>query len=167
MNYVGVDLHKQTSWFYVVDQEGRKLDSRNLSNDAECLKQYLSGIPKPFTVAVEATFNWYFFVDLAGLYAEKVFLANSYALKAFAKQHKKTDKIDARLIAMILQRGFLPTVTIADSRTRQWRELLRFRMKLVNDRSRVIFRLKNLLSALGLSAWRAKGILRHTSNWNK
>ncbi len=29
MNYVGVDLHQKTSWFYVVDSCGNKLDSRN------------------------------------------------------------------------------------------------------------------------------------------
>ena len=47
---------------------------------------------------VEAAYNWRFFVDLAEQYAQKGILANSYELKAFAKRHKKTDKIDARLI---------------------------------------------------------------------
>ncbi|MCR4319890.1 MAG: transposase, partial [Candidatus Brocadiaceae bacterium] len=103
MYYVGVDLHKETSWFYIVD-------------------------------------------------AQKVFLANSYELKAFAKRHKKTDKIDARLIAHILQKGFLPVVAIADQETRQVRELLRYRLNLVTDRSRNIFRLKALLDKLGLNS---------------
>lgn len=49
-------------------------------------------------------------MDIAELYAEKVYLANSYELKTFAKRHKKTDKIDARFIAD----GYLPTVTIPD-----------------------------------------------------
>ena len=30
MNYVGVDLHQKTSWFYVVDSCGNKLDSRKI-----------------------------------------------------------------------------------------------------------------------------------------
>lgn len=152
MNYVGVDLHKATSWFCVLDEGGAKLDSRNVSNDQEILKSYFEQLPKPFLLAVEATYNWYFFADLAGRYAEKVFLADSYALKAFAKRHKKTDKIDARLIAEILYKGFLPTVTIADPKTRQLRELLRYRMKLVTDRSRTIFRLKALLDNLAVSS---------------
>jgi transposase len=70
-------------------------------------------------------------------------------LKAFAKRHKKTDKIDARLIAKILQKGFLPVVTIADQHTRQVREVLRYRINLVTDRSRNIYRLKALLDKLG------------------
>ena len=96
MYYVGVDLHKETSWFYIVDAQSKKYDSKNIQNKPEILKKYFEQIPKPFTLAVEATYNWYFFVDLAEQYAQKGFLANSYELKAFAKRHKKTDKIDAR-----------------------------------------------------------------------
>lgn len=152
MYYVGVDLHKETSWFYIVDANGKKIDSRNILNKPEILKRYFEKIPKPFTLAVEATYNWYYFVDIAEQYAEKVFLANSYELKAFAKRHKKTDKIDARLIATILQKGFLPVVTIADQHTRQVRELLRYRIRLVTDRSRNISRLKALLDKLGINS---------------
>ena len=149
MYHVGVDLHKETSWFYVIDKDGKKFDSQNISNKPEILKQYFKQIPRPFTLAVEATYNWYYFVDMAEQYAEEVFLANSYELKAFAKRHKKTDKIDARLIAQILQKGFLPVVTIADQQTRQVRELLRYRINLVTERSRTIYRLKALLDKLG------------------
>jgi transposase len=149
MNYVGVDLHKKTSLFYVVDSRCKKLDSRNVTNTEEELKGYFQQIPKPFVLAVESTYNWYFFVDLAEQYAERVYLADTYELKAFAKRHKKTDKIDARLIATVLQKGFLPAVTIPDRQTRQIRELLRYRMKLVRDRTRNISRLKSLLDRLG------------------
>jgi Transposase len=100
MNYVGVDLHKKTSLFYLVDSRCRKLDSRNVTNTEEELEGYFEQIPKPFILAVESTYNWYFFVDLAEQYAEKVYLANAYELKAFAKRHKKIDKIGGRLIAM-------------------------------------------------------------------
>lgn len=152
MNYVGVDLHKRAAWFCVLDSNGNKISSVNISTNPAVLKQYFEEIPTPFTLAVETTYNWYFFVDLAREYAQEVFLANSYELKAFAKRHKKNDKIDARLIAAILQKGFLPVVTIADQRTREFRELLRYRMKLTTDRSRQIFRLKALLDALGMPA---------------
>ncbi len=152
MNYVGVDLHKETSWFYTVNGSGKKVDSKNISNKPDILKRYFKTIPRPFEIAVEATYNWYYFVDMAEKYAKKVYLANSYELKAFAKRHKKTDKIDARLIATILYKGYLPIVTIADKGTRQVRELLRYRISLVRDRSRNIFRLKNLLDKLGLDS---------------
>lgn len=152
MNYVGVDLHKESAWMYVVDSCGKKIDSRNIANKPEIIKRYLGKIPKPFMLAVEAPYNWYWFVDRADQYAEHVYLANSYELKAFAKRHKKTDKIDARLIATVLQRGFLPVVYIVNKETRELRELLRYRLCLVKDRSRNIFRLKALLDKLGLES---------------
>ena len=149
MHYVGVDLHKEQSWFYVINEYGTKLDSKSIPNSPESLKKYFETIPKPFILAVESTYNWYFFVDIAEIYAKKVYLANSYELKAFAKRHKKTDKIDAQLIADVLRKGYLPVVTIPDKETRRTREVLNYRMNLVKDRSRNIFRLKNLLDKLG------------------
>lgn len=149
MNYVGVDLHKEQSWFYVMAKTGKRISSKSISNKPAVLNEYFKTIPKPFKLAVESTYNWYFFVDIAEQYAKEVFLANSYELKAFAKRHKKTDKIDARLIADVLRKGFLPTVTIADKNTRKMKEILHYRMKLVQDRSRNIYRVKNLLDKLG------------------
>lgn len=149
MYYVGVDLHKKTSWFHVLDENGKRVDSKNISNSHSELKKYLSEIPRPYTLAVETTFNWYFFVDLASKFADKVLLADAFSLKAFAKQHKKNDKIDSRLIAFILWKGCLPQVTIADPKTRQIRELLRYRMNIVKDRTRNILRLKSFLDKIG------------------
>lgn len=149
MYYVGCDLHKEQTWFYVLDQAGKKVLSRSISNKPETLEEFFKTLPVPFELAVESTYNWYYFVDIAEKYAQQVYLANSYELKAFAKRHKKTDKIDARLIADVLRKGYLPTVTIPDKNTRNIKELLRYRMNIVKDRSRNIFRLKSLLDKLG------------------
>ncbi len=50
MNYVGVDLHKETSWFYVIGNNGKKVSSKNISNKPELLKLYFKKIPKPFNL---------------------------------------------------------------------------------------------------------------------
>lgn len=147
--YVGCDLHKLSTWFYVIDSLGKRIISTSIPNNPDELHNFFKQIPKPFVLAVETTYNWYFFVDIAEDYAETVYLANSYELKAFAKRNKKTDKIDARLIADVLRKGFLPDVFIPDKETRMTRELLRYRMNIVNDVSRNIFRLKGLLDKLG------------------
>jgi transposase len=149
MYTVGADLHKPSTLFYVLDEQGNKYDTQIISNSPEILEKYFMCLPKPFVIAVETTYNWYFFVDIAERYAERVYLADSYAVKAFAKRHKKTDKIDAQLIATLLYRGYLPTVTIADSMTRHVRELLRYRINCTRDRTRMIARLKTLLDKLG------------------
>ena len=104
MNYVGVDLHKEQSWFYVMNQTGAKIHSKSITNTEEELQLYFESIEKPFQLAVQATYNWYYFMDIAEKYAQKAYLANSFELKSFAKRHKKTDKIDARLIADVLRK---------------------------------------------------------------
>jgi len=149
MNYVGVDLHKERSWFYVTNDQGKRIDSQSISNLPDVLRTYYETLPRPFTLAVETTYNWYYFVDIAEEYADKVYLANSYELKAFAKRNKKTDKIDARLIADILRKGYLPTVSIPAKKTRDIKELLHCRMNIVSERSRNVTRLKSLLDRHG------------------
>ena len=152
MYYVGCDLHKRFTWFYVMSEMSTRVISKSIANSIEELHSFLSQIPKPFTLAVEATYNWYFFVDISEQYAQTVYLADSYELKAFAKRHKKTDRIDARLIADVLRKGYLPAVTIADKETRRLRELLRYRMNLVKDRTRNVSRMKGILDKLGESS---------------
>lgn len=149
MYYVGADLHKERTWFYVTDEKGNRVSSESISNSPVILKQYFESIPNPFILAVEATYNWYFFMDIAERFAQKTYLANSFELKAFAKRHKKTDKIDSRLIADVLRKGFLPSVFIPDEKIRRLKELVHYRMNLVRDRCRNIFRLKNLLDKIG------------------
>jgi transposase len=149
MFYVGADLHKEQTWFYIMNQNGTRIASKSITNSPDLLQRFFETIPTPFTLAVEATYNWYFFVDIAEKFAHQVYLANSYELKAFAKRHKKTDKIDARLIADILRKGFLPIVFIPSSTIRNLKELLHYRLNLVRDRCRNIFRLKNTLDKLG------------------
>lgn len=149
MYIVGADLHKPSTLFYVLDEHGNKYHTQIIPNSPDLLEKYFMRLPKPFALAVETTYNWYFFVDIVEKYADKVYLADSYALKAFAKRHKKTDKIDARLIATLLYKGYLPTVTIASKSVRNTRELLRYRINLVRDRARLIARLKTLLDKLG------------------
>lgn len=149
MFYVGVDLHKEQSWFYIMDHTGAKVSSQSIPNSYDSLKSFFAAIPTPFTLAVEATYNWYFFMDIAEKFTKEAYLANSYELKAFAKRHKKTDKIDARLIADILRKGFLPTVFIPNHSIRSLKELLHYRINLVRDRCRNILRLKNVLDKLG------------------
>jgi len=48
--------------------------------------------------------------------------------------------------------GYLPKVHIADKATRELKESLRYRMNLIKDHSKTIFRLKALLDKLGLQA---------------
>ncbi len=150
MYSIGIDLHKETAWYCVFDAQGHRVSHGSLRATPESFKKFFSEMPRPFKMAVEATYNWCYVIDIAEQYASEVYLADSFQTKAFAKKHKKTDKIDARLISWLLHRGDLPTVAIPDKETRKNREIVRYRMRLVSDRTRNIARLKALLDRIGI-----------------
>jgi len=150
MYSVGIDLHKERAWYCVFNAQGRQVSHGSLPASSELFKKFFAELPRPFKMAVEATYNWYYVIDIAEEHAAEVNLADSYQVKAFAKRHKKTDKIDARLITWLLHRGDLPTVAIPDKETRKRREVLRYRMRVVADKTRNIVRLKALLDKVGL-----------------
>lgn len=149
MYSVGIDLHKERAWYCVFNAEGRQVSHGSLPANPESFKKFFAELPQPFKMSVEATYNWYYVIDIAEEYAAEVNLADSYQVKAFAKRHKKTDKIDARLIAWLLHRGDLPTVAIPDREMRKKREVLRYRMRVVTDKTRNIVQLKALLDKVG------------------
>jgi transposase len=73
-------------------------------------------------------------------------------LKAFAKRHKKNDKIDSALIARLLAQGHLPTIAHAPLADRQRRDLYRQRMELVHRRTGAACRAKAFADRLGWQA---------------
>jgi len=80
--YAAFDLHARSSHLGVVDEQGKKVFMKNLSNDAEimtcALEPYREGIS---AIAVESTFNWYWLVDALMESGYPVRLANPVAIQ--------------------------------------------------------------------------------------
>lgn len=77
-----------------------------------------------------------------------VFLGNAQHIKAVPG--RKTDVKDAEWIADLLQHGLLRPSFIPPAPHREWRELTRYRSRLVADRARVINRLQKVLEDTNL-----------------
>src|SRR5258706_5596318 len=73
-------------------------------------------------------------------------LANALEAKRRMALTKKTDKLDARGLAILLRNGTLPEVWIPPSELRDQRELLRLRIFLVHLRTRVKNRIHGTLA---------------------
>jgi transposase len=63
-------------------------------------------------------------------------MANPMAVRAIASAKAKTDRLDARTLARLLQAGFLPAVWMGDERTRLLRRLVSRHAQLVKQRTR-------------------------------
>jgi hypothetical protein len=85
-------------------------------------------------VVVEATYGWYWVVDLLQANGARVHLANPQGLN-WGQRRVKNDERDAIDLADMLRLGRLPEAWIAPPATRELRELVRYRAKLVGLRS--------------------------------
>lgn len=130
MNFVGVDLHKKTIVLCVVNQARKVLHRRTFACcQVEAIVAFFRELG-PFRVAVEATASYEWFVELIEPLAQKVVLANPKKLRVIAESTKKTDKIDAQVLAEFLALDMIPEAHRPTPRVREHRALVRHRQYL-------------------------------------
>jgi transposase len=132
--YVGIDLHRRRSVIYRMDGAGNKLDCVRIDNDPLRFSEEVSKLPVGSDVVVEATYGWYWAVDLLQDMGYVVHLAHPRG-NDWGKRRVKNDERDARDLADLLRLGRLAESWIAPPADRELRELVRFRAKLSNLRT--------------------------------
>jgi transposase len=148
--YIGIDLHKQTSYVTKMDAQGKILEQRNLRNDPDTLRGYLTSQPPDTRFAVEATGNWMYLYELIEERCPDLVLAHPLKTKAIASARIKTDKIDSTILAHLLRTDLLPAAYIPPRAVRDTREVLRYRAALVSVRTSLKNRVSAILSKTGL-----------------
>jgi transposase len=149
MKYVGVDLHKQLIVLCVVElQAGRRkvVARRSLRcGDVAAIHEFLSALG-PFQIAWESTAAYEWFAELAEPLAERMVLVHPRKMRIIAESRRKTDKLDAQILAEFLAADELPQAWRPTPRVRQHRTLVRQRDRLVRRMTSVKNRLRNLLA---------------------
>lgn len=148
--YIGIDLHKATSFITRMDRRGRILDQVTLRNDARTLKGYLERLRPDTRIAVEATGHWTYLYELIEDRHPDLVLAHPLKTKAIASARIKTDKIDATTLAHLLRADLLPAAYIPPRPVRDTREILRYRASLVRLRTQVKNKIAAILSKTGV-----------------
>jgi transposase len=141
---VGLDFHKYFSFVTVMDEGGKILKRAKLENHPDTLLCFFGQLKDRFTVAVEATWNWYWLQELFENHAIPMKLVHPQRAKAIASARIKTDKIDSEILAHLLRTDLLPEAHIPTRATRLLRERLRYRASLV----RLLAQIRNKLHAL-------------------
>jgi transposase len=132
--YVGIDFHRRRSVIVRMDAAGEKLSSVRVANDSLAIAAAVAEAGPDPEVVVEATYGWYWVVDLLQATGARVHLANPQGLN-WGQRRVKNDERDAVDLADMLRLGRLPEAWIAPPATRELRELVRYRAKLVALRS--------------------------------
>jgi transposase len=113
---------------------GEKLGSLRVDNDAMSIASALVEAGPCPEVVIEATYGWYWVVDWLQAQGATVHLANPSGLN-WGTRRVKNDERDATDLIDMLRLGRLPEAWIAPPATRELRELVRYRAKLVALRS--------------------------------
>lgn len=130
MKYVGVDLHKKTiSVCVVVVVRGQRkvVDRRRFAcSDTAGMQAFFASLGR-YRVVVEATAAYEWFVALVESTAERVVLAHPQRLRIIAESKRKSDKLDAQVLAEELAQDAIPESWRPTPRVRQHRTLVRYR----------------------------------------
>ncbi len=145
--YAGIDLHANNNYLGILDENGKRLFGRRLSNDPGVILKALEPVKESLAGAVvESTFNWYWLVDLLMDEGYQVHLANPSAMQKYSGLKYTDDKHDAFWLAEMLRLDVLPTGYIYPKQERAIRDLLRKRGHLVKLRTSLSLSLKNIIT---------------------
>lgn len=150
MKYVGADLHKQSITFCVVEKaEGKVVvlkRQRILCRDVDEIVSFLTSLGD-FEVVVEATIGFDWFASLAErLDARRVVIAHAGKLRIIAESTRKSDKVDARVLAEFLAHDMIPEAWRPTARVRSHRSLVRRRHKIQSRITSIMNTIRGILT---------------------
>src|SRR5246500_3779006 len=148
MYYIGLDVHKKTISYCVKAGSGRIHAEGSIPATRLALDMWMKTLPRPWTVAMEATIFTAWIYDHLKPHAAAVKVAHPLMLRAIAVAKKKNDRIDAKKIADCLRCDFLPECYMASLEIRDRRRTLRYRSLLV----RQVVQMKNKIAVLLMEA---------------
>lgn len=144
--FVGMDLHKKTSSFCVMDKEGNVLEEKTIRTVPEEIKKFVLslGKKKEIKLVMEPLSQWHYYADFIEELGVGVTLAHPLKVKAISTAKVKTDKIDAKVLANLLRCNLIPEAYFAPKHVRNWKELCRGRSSLIDLKIQV----KNKIHAI-------------------
>jgi transposase len=116
------------------------------------MRAFLEDLPAGSKIALETSGSYYWLVDEMERAGHEPQLAHALTAKRRMEGRHKTDERDARGLAMLLRNGTLPRVWIPPAELRDEREMLRWRMSLVESRSQIKNRIHGVLLRYNVEA---------------
>ena len=145
--YVGVDVHKNFSFVCAMKENGEIILEKKVRTEE--LEKLLEEIPGNKTIILEPTTTA---INLARKLRKKneVLLSHPYKTKLIAESKKKTDKVDARILADLARTNFLPTAYLPPDEIMELREIIRERIRLKKLSTSTKNRIHSILAKNGI-----------------
>src|SRR3954447_22897308 len=148
--FVGIDLPRQRSVIVRQSESGEQLSAVRIVNDPVALGLQLEEAGAEPEVVLEATYGWYWAVDTLQAAGARVHLAHPLGVKGFRYRRGEKDVPHAPGLAGLLRMNRLPEAWIAPPATRELRELVRYRAKIVAVRSGLKAQVHAVLAKAGV-----------------
>jgi transposase len=146
MNYIGIDYHKQYFVATMMNEQGEVIRRDKASTDRESIRRYFSDVNSPgeTKAVVEACYGWEYFYDEASALVDELIMAHPLKTRLIAEARIKTDTIDSETLAHLLRADLIPQAYAPDSKTRDKKNLLRYRSSLTAMKVRI----KNIIHSV-------------------
>ena len=149
--YVSIDIGKKNCVACVTDKDGSIVEETKYGNTLSEACGFAQHIDRQYDstnciAVVESTANMWIKTYKA-LEQNRIHtkLANPFKTRVIAEARIKTDKLDARILCHLLRSNLIPESYVAPDNVREDRSILRLRINLVQDRTRVVNRVHSLL----------------------
>ncbi len=147
--YVGIDLHRRRSVIVRRSAEGETLETVRIDNDPAALALEVAKAGPDAEVVLEATYGWYWAADVLAECGAEVHLAHPLG-NNWGHRRVKNDERDATDLVDLLRLGRLAEAWVAPPETRELRELVRYRAKLVHLRTSLKAQVHAVLAKEGI-----------------
>lgn len=163
MLYVGIDVHQYTSSVCILDQQGNtQKQFTHRAHWTGLMARLEAEIHEPFCACFEASTAYGPIYEALRRIAERVVVAHPGQLRLIFRSKRKNDRVDAFKLAFLLRLGQIPEVHVPPAGVREWRQMIRFRYNLINERTRTKNRIRNLLRTQGIESpyklWNRRGL---------
>jgi len=165
MYYVGLDVHRKTSTYCILDRNGKVVKRQTVGGPWQSV---VGELGREFTrrrsvsICFEASCGYGPLYDALSSFARRVVMAHPGQLRLIFRAKHKNDRIDAKKLAVLLYLDQVPASHVPSEQVRHWRELIEFRRRLVDRRTAVKNQIRALLHSAGLIAmkklWSCAGL---------
>jgi transposase len=152
MLHAGLDLSRNRLDVCLLSDQGEIVEEFAAPSDHDgvrALARRVLDYGEPVRGVIESMTGARFVHDTLERYGWDVLIADAQKVKGLAPLACKTDKIDARVLAVLSERDLVPAIWLPDPRIRAEREQARFRLHLVKHRSMLKHRIHSTLMTFG------------------
>ena len=159
---VGLDAHHGYYAICVRDATGRIVKETTVRGSSSQLLGQLGRLGEPFAICFEASCSYGHLHDRLAKIAHRVVVAHPGRLRLIFQSKRKTDRVDAQKLSLLLMLNEVPQVYVPSIDVRAWRRLIEFRSRQVSERTRAKNTMRAMLRSFDIRAprglWSGKGM---------